>query len=143
MTVLSLLSDLLLIAAALALATWCWQLSRRLRSQASVEGEGAGEVSAAVETIQREIGELRASIATTKRVEERGTSRLLELNEAADDRIGRMEMLLTSLEDLENDHVGRDVEAGSVGGPEATAPGDPEPLPSFRASRGAFGGRTE
>ncbi len=141
MTVLSLLSDLMLIAAALALATWCWQLSRRLRSQAPEGGQAAGEVSDAVATLRREVGELRAAIAATRRVEDRDNIRLVELNEAADDRIGRMEMLLSSLEDIENGDVGRSAESGAEGDQEVEALRHPEPLPRFRASRGTFGGR--
>ncbi len=62
------------------------------------------------------------------------TTRLADANAQADDRIGRMEMLLASLEDLEEESADRLLQGSDpTRGSSAVEPA--ERLPSFRAAR--------
>lgn len=129
MQILSLLSDILLIAATVGLAVWCRLLSNRLRAFNAADA-GTEETIAA---LARRVDDLRTSIAAA-RIDTTGRdARIAELNAGADDRIGRMEMLLASLEDLEEESADRLLQAAT--------PGEPtDDVPSFRASRSPAAG---
>lgn len=136
MQTLSLLSDLLLIGATLGLAAWCRQLSMRLRAFDAAPRADATDLAGRLSELAAQIAPLEAVIAaaSTDTIDRAG--RVEAANRLADDRIGRMEMLLASLEDLEEENADRLLQ---VGGPPTVDP--VERMPSFRASRLESGGR--
>lgn len=142
MPVLAFLSDALLIAGTAALATWCWILGRRLRAiDATATTPVPAIPSEAVSRLEARMAELDAALATSASRASDHAARVDAANRAADDRIGRMEMLLASLEDIEEEHADRLLQdEGLRVRAEADAPD--ESLPSFRAARhAASGGR--
>ena len=131
MTYLSLISDVLLIAATGGMALWCRVLARRLRSldDAETRDDGTSEIEASIARLTKEVDALNAAVATARfETDERG-DRMKDQLAQADDRIGRMEMLLASFEEIE--------EQAAEGVPEpAPAPEPATPLmPSFRARK--------
>lgn len=127
MQFLGLASDLLLLAATLGMALWCRALARRPKVPAAPAGVPDKELA----KLREEIAELRTALDDRPEApppDNAQEERLARSIEAADDRIGRMEMLLASLEDLEESAADTIMEAA------ADAP-TAETLPSFRASR--------
>ncbi|WP_298437058.1 hypothetical protein [uncultured Jannaschia sp.] len=120
-----LLPDVLLLAATIGLAGYCHHLSRRLQAfdaadttRVSMLDEWSHQVDAAKSTLE-----------TAARTGHDLEQRLDGLVASADDRIGRMEMLLNSLDDLELDRHRR--EADEIAASEV--------VPGFRAIRHAAG----
>lgn len=141
---LGLLSDLLLVSATLGLAFWCRILSQRLRPAHTAEKE-AGPPSVTpdiVEGLKERLIQLDSAIAVSASQVADRVARMEEMNRQADDRIGRMEMLLASLEDLEEESADRllqeEVQRRDTIPAMATMP--EERLPSFRAARNAVSG---
>ncbi|MFO6464904.1 hypothetical protein ACK8OR_10965 [Jannaschia sp. KMU-145] len=122
---LDLLPDILLLAATIGLAGYCHHLSRRLRAFDAAD-------SARVSTLDewsRQADAAKTTLEGATRTARELELRLGSLVASADDRIGRMEMLLSSLDDIELDRHRR--EADEV----ATS----EVIPGFRAIRHAAG----
>ena len=117
-----LLSDALLLLATAGMALWCRTLTRRLQGMDSLE-EGLGGT---VEALKSEVAELRGAQQAASSGKDRESTRLSEVLVQADDRIGRMEMLLASLESFEEDVPDR---------LHAAETGDPAPALHFRRSR--------
>lgn len=126
---LSLISDLLLICATLGLATWCWFLARRLRKFDAAEPHG--EISTPDPTERIEDLNARLDAAALAAVDR--AIRIETATARADDRIGRMEMLLSSLEEIEEESIDRMTT-------DARFANDADSLPSFRATRSADNG---
>lgn len=138
MQTLSLLSDLLLIGATLGLAAWCRLLSRRLRA---ADDAGAAPAApsidaGAVDALAAKLAALEGALAAASGRLSDHAARVAEANAQADDRIGRMEMLLASLEDLEEESADRLLQDAE----RSRDPAPAEPLPSFRANRLAVAG---
>jgi hypothetical protein len=113
MAFLNLLPDILLLAATIGLAVLCRGLARRQTD--------AGELRARVETLAEELARLRDRPEAASTAEPVDTARLEAVLASADDRIGRLEMLLDSLEDIEE---------------QAPAPASQsEVMPDFRTNR--------
>lgn len=103
MQILSLISDVLLLAATCGMALWCRVLTKRLKAFNDLDTGLGGTIAA----LKRQVDDLQTSLATaTDNTRDRNVA-LDEVNARADDRIGRMEMLLTSLEDLEAETADR------------------------------------
>lgn len=140
---LGLVSDLLLVSATLGLAFWCRMLSRRLALADSTAGKSAAPSVApeAVAALEHRLAQLDAAISAQASQTADRAARLDEANRQADDRIGRMEMLLASLEDLEEESADRLL--GDDARRRDPLPAMPEEqIPSFRAARNmASGGR--
>lgn len=135
MQILSLLSDILLLGATAGIALWCRLLARRLRAFNDLDSGLGGTIAA----LARQVDDLRSTIVDATRETEDGTARLEAALERADDRIGRMEMLLASLETLEEDAADRLLHDTHP----SIHPSQPEETqPSFRASRGHMPGQT-
>jgi hypothetical protein len=97
MTFLSLLSDALLLTATLGLAIYCRSLTRRLRAFHDVENGLGGTIS----SLSSQVDQLKAALDAAARI---GDTRGAEIDAAcarADDRIGRLELLLAAAEDSE------------------------------------------
>ena len=108
MTYLSLLSDVLLIAATGGMALWCRLLARRLRDldNAEARDDGTSDVEARIAALAKQIEDLKIAAATTRfEIDERGERMKDQLGQA-DDMIGRMEMLLATYEDIETQTEG-------------------------------------
>ncbi|WP_299818264.1 hypothetical protein [uncultured Jannaschia sp.] len=147
MMYLSLLSDVLLIAATGGMALWCRTLARRLRKLDDVEARESetpadmSEIRASIAALATQVEALKAAVATARfEIDERGDRMKDQLVEA-DDRIGHMEMLLASYEDVEAQTAAHAMDAPRVPEPapapeparasESTAP----LMPSFRARK--------
>ncbi|CTQ49088.1 hypothetical protein JDO7802_01098 [Jannaschia donghaensis] len=105
------------------MALWCRVLTKRLRAFNDVDSGLGGTIA----TLTKQVDDLKASIDTATECARDRADLLEQGNARADDRIGRMEMLLVSLEDLEGDvaeHLLQDEASAQV-----------DMLPSFRASR--------
>lgn len=103
MQILGLISDILLLAATCGMALWCRILTRRLKAFNDLDTGLGGTIAA----LTLQVDDLQKSIATaTEHASDRGAA-LDDVNARADDRIGRMEMLLSSLEDLEAETADR------------------------------------
>jgi hypothetical protein len=126
MQILTFISDVLLVAATLGMALWCRVLSQRLKAFNDIDTGLGGTIAA----LSLQVDDLKASIASAA-ASAQGNDRARILSAAtdkADDRIGRMEMLLASLEDLEEEASDRLLR-------DPVPPVDIEPMPSFRAAR--------
>lgn len=130
MQILGLISDGLLLVATLGMAVWCWVLGRRLR-KADTPDVALHEKIA---TLSTQVESLEASLASAASRSEERAEQLATASAQADDRIGQMDMLLASLEDLEEEASDR---AFQTVAPTA----DVEQMPSFRAARIADFGR--
>ena len=128
MQILTLLSDILLIAATLGLAIWCRALSRRLKAFNDLDTGLGGTIAA----LSLQVDELKESLAKATEQTANREAILDEANARADDRIGRMEMLLASLEDIEDETTARMMDAERTNVVDA--------MPSFRASRSSNSG---
>jgi uncharacterized protein (DUF1778 family) len=126
MQILTFISDVLLVAATLGMALWCRVLSQRLKAFNDIDTGLGGTIAA----LSLQVDDLKASIASAAAsAQGNDRSRILSAaTEKADDRIGRMEMLLASLEDLEEEASDRLLR-------DPVPPVDIEPMPSFRAAR--------
>ncbi|CTQ33246.1 hypothetical protein [Jannaschia rubra] len=124
MQIFSLLSDILLLSATLGMALWCHLLTRRLRGFDDAE-KGPG---AAIADLKVQVDALAERVAATTRATDAAAESLRAAIVAADDRTGRMEMLMISLGDLEDRGAERLAEAAMVD----VAVG---PIPGFRAAR--------
>lgn len=126
MQILTFISDVLLVAATLGMALWCRILSQRLKAFNDIDTGLGGTIAA----LSLQVDDLKASIASAAAsAQGNDRSRILSAaTEKADDRIGRMEMLLASLEDLEEEASDRLLR-------DPVPPVDIEPMPSFRAAR--------
>jgi len=126
MQTLTFISDVLLVAATLGMALWCRVLSQRLKAFNDIDTGLGGTIAA----LSLQVDDLKASIASAAAsAQGNDRSRILSAaTEKADDRIGRMEMLLASLEDLEEEASDRLLR-------DPVPPVDIEPMPSFRAAR--------
>lgn len=103
MQILGLISDVLLLAATCGMALWCRVLTKRLKAFNDLDTGLGGTIAA----LTQQVDDLQTSLgAATEHTRDRNVA-LEELNVRADDRIGRMEMLLTSLEDLEAETADR------------------------------------
>lgn len=123
MQIIGLISDVLLLAATGGMALWCRILTRRLKAFNNLDTGLGGTIA----TLTLQVDDLKDSLAAvTAQSQDRGAV-IEAANQQADDRIGRMEMLLASLEDLEAEATDRLLE-------EETAH-QAEIVPSFRASR--------
>lgn len=124
MPFLTLISDLLLIFATIGLAVWCRLLTVRLRGFDDID-KG---VEATIAALRLQVEDLTTSVAAAAADTADRAATITAANAQADDRIGRMEILLASLEDLEEksaDQLLRDA-----------APAEEiARLPSFRAAR--------
>ncbi|WP_179380979.1 hypothetical protein [Jannaschia marina] len=120
MTYLGPISDLLLLLGTLGMAGWCIVLTRRLRSFSRLERD----VRATVDNLRSQIDAAGASITSATAETQAREAALIALTSAADDRIGRIEMLMASFEDIE-------AEAADA----LHSDGGADPVPSFRASR--------
>ena len=126
MQILTFISDVLLVAATLGMALWCRILCQRLKAFNDIDTGLGGTIAA----LSLQVDDLKASIASAA-ASAQGNDRARILSAAtdkADDRIGRMEMLLASLEDLEEEASDRLLR-------DPVPPVDIEPMPSFRAAR--------
>ena len=135
MQILGLFSDLLLLCATAGMAFWCRLLTRRLRAFNDVDNGVGGSIAA----LTFQVDDLKASIVSSTRIIGERATQLDAASARADDRIGRMEMLLGSLEALEEEAADRLMRE-----PHSAIEG-PEPAgfqPSFRASRGPAVNRT-
>ncbi|MGC1262162.1 MAG: hypothetical protein WA873_16000 [Jannaschia helgolandensis] len=126
MQILTFISDVLLVAATLGMALWCRILCQRLKAFNDIDTGLGGTIAA----LSLQVDDLKASIASAAAsAQGNDRSRILSAaTEKADDRIGRMEMLLASLEDLEEEASDRLLR-------DPVPPVDIEPMPSFRAAR--------
>jgi len=122
MTILTLLSDLLLLVATGGLGVYCVVLARRLRAVDEAEN-GAGSSVAA---FSDEIADLKSAVADAHAETDGKSAHLTAEIEKADDRLGRLELLLAGLEDMEADLEDR---------LDAPPPEAEEFVPTFRASR--------
>ncbi|TFL18441.1 hypothetical protein [Jannaschia formosa] len=122
MTILTLLSDLLLLVATGGLAAWCLVLSRRLRAF----DEADSGVGSSVAALSEEIAALKSAVAEVHAETDAKAAALAAQIEKADDRIGRLELLLAGLEDMEADLEDR---------LDAPPPAPEDVVPTFRASR--------
>lgn len=125
MTILSLISDILLVIATLGLAAYCVVLSKRLRAFSSLDEGMGSNISALSEQVDRlhaSLSEAQAKAATEK-------DEIVQAVADAEEKIGRLEVLLASLEDVEGDILDHPFEHH-----EADAP---DQVPSFRATRSA------
>jgi len=132
MQIFTLISDVLLVAATLGMALWCRILSQRLKVFNDIDTGLGGTIAA----LSLQVDDLKASIASAA-ASAQGDDRariLSAATEKADDRIGRMEMLLASLEDLEEEASDRLLR-------DPVPPVGIEPMPSFRAARTVDFGR--
>ncbi len=135
MQILGLFSDFLLLGATAGIALWCRVLARRLRAFDDADTGLGGTIAA----LSRQVAALEASLAAAAREAQTRAAALDAGVGRADDRIGRMEMLLTSLERLEEEAADRLLHDGRDGVP----PYEPEALePDFRASRSHVPGQT-
>ncbi|MGB3553134.1 MAG: hypothetical protein WBA25_00675 [Jannaschia sp.] len=130
MTYLGLFSDILLLAATIGMALYCRLLSRRLRAFNDLDTGMGGSVAA----LSLQVDQLRGSIEAAHSEAGDRAAQLREGTAAADDRIGRLEMLLAGLEDIEDDVA----PTASVTEP---SPERPIAMPSFRAVRNGTEGR--
>lgn len=142
MQILGLLSDLLLLGATAGIALWCRHLAKRLRAFDDVDTGLGGTIAA----LSKQVAALEASLAASRdAATQEAQTRAAGIDEAvarADDRIGRMEMLLTSLETLEEEAADRLLH-DPYGTAQPTHAHEPEEFePGFRASRGQFSGQT-
>ena len=133
MQLLGLLSDVILIGATLGLAAWCRRLSGRLAAADEAPRSDASEYEQRISELHDQVARLEARVAASTAGAADGAARVEAANGLADDRIGRMEMLLSSLEALEEESADRLI--GNAG-----SPTDAEQAPSFRASRAAASG---
>ncbi|MEO0859491.1 MAG: hypothetical protein AAFY65_02675 [Pseudomonadota bacterium] len=122
MIILSLISDIFLVAATLGLAGYCMVLSRKLKAFNDVDTGVGG----AIATLSMQVDRLEQSLKEAEADAEDRQGKLTQALAAADDRIGKLDVLLASLDDVETDYDDVD---------------PPEPaqtsaaLPSFRATR--------
>lgn len=123
MTLLSHLSDLLLLAATGGMALYCRALSRRLRAFNDLD---AG-IGVSVAALSAQVDDLKASIREAHADVSGKDARLRDAVATADDRIGRLELLLAGLEDVE-----AEVESRLDAPPAEQAAA----VPAFRAMRG-------
>ncbi|MGB3689097.1 MAG: hypothetical protein WBA02_07340 [Jannaschia helgolandensis] len=134
MQIFTFISDVLLVAATLGMALWCRILSQRLKAFNDIDTGLGGTIAA----LSLQVDDLKASIASAAAsASAQGDDRariLSAATEKADDRIGRMEMLLASLEDLEEEASDRLLR-------DPVPPVGIEPMPSFRAARTVDFGR--
>lgn len=126
MTFLPLVSDFLLLGATAAVALWCRALARRPDTAAAA----GADLQSAIAAMKAELSDLRASMAAMKRGDGEEAARLKAEIDRADDRIGKMEMLLGSLEAIEED-------LGARGGLPADGAAQAPVMPSFRDMRAA------
>lgn len=97
MLILGLLSDLLLLGATLGMAVYCRTLSKRLRAFNDIDHGIGGTVA----TMSLQVDELKRSIDAAHADADERAEQLRQKISQADDRIGRLEMLLAGLEDIE------------------------------------------
>lgn len=122
MQILGLISDILLLGATGGMAVWCIVLSRRQASANDLDSK----LRETIAGLELRVEGLKAECAeATARTAQREIS-LNTLIVTADDRIGRLEILLASLDDLEAEAANR---------LQSATPEPGSPLPSFRASR--------
>lgn len=125
MPFLGLISDVLLLAATLGMAFYCRLLSGRLRAFNDLDNGIGGTIAA----LSLQVDEMKASIEAVHIETDGHSDRLRAQIMAADDRIGRLEVLLAGLEDIEAeaavriDNIEHDLE--------------PIAIPAFRPSRPA------
>ncbi|SFJ42216.1 hypothetical protein [Jannaschia pohangensis] len=122
MPYLTLLSDLIFVAATVGMALWCRVLTKRLRAFNDLEKGLSGTIAA----MSTQVDDLKASISAATAYRDDRLERLEAANSSADDRIGRMEMLMASLEELEQETADRLLSDAEV---------MPDSVPSFRAMR--------
>ncbi|GIT91636.1 hypothetical protein JANAI62_20930 [Jannaschia pagri] len=133
MTYLALLSDGLLVIATLGMATYCWVLSKRLAAPPSPAPQAAeiDHLTQAVDALRADVEALRNSPATEETLAPDPTADQLAAQiDRADDRIGRIEILLAGLEEIETDLVMRADAADA-----ADAAEDTITIPQFRPTR--------
>ncbi|PWJ17411.1 hypothetical protein [Jannaschia seohaensis] len=128
MTILPLLSDLLLLLATGGIGAYCWMLSGRLRALDKLEGKPAAapEDDDAVQALSARVAALQTDLAQAQEQADDKADQLRDAIAAADDRIGRLELLLAGMEDIE-----ADLEAQL----DTPDPEPPEIVPTFRATR--------
>ncbi len=136
MQILGLLSDFLLLGATGGIALWCRVLARRLRAFDDLD-TGIGSKVAALE---RQARDLDASVGEAVLRNSQNAAQCAARIDAAlgnaDDRIGRMEMLLVTFETLEEEAADRLlVEVQSADTPSAPLTMAEAAPPTFRASR--------
>ncbi|MEM9796290.1 MAG: hypothetical protein AAF919_07360 [Pseudomonadota bacterium] len=119
MPYLSLLSDLILVLATIGVAIYARGVGRRVRRLADLD-DGLG---AAVKDLSDHVDKLTALHGEIRSAVEAEAPRLTALTSQADERIGRMELLLASLEDTDPSLP-----------PRTSAPGEDGALPRFQRS---------
>ena len=126
---LSFLSDILLLGATAGMAFWCRALRMRLKAVDGIDARLEDRLTALGDKL-RSLEEVATAAETSTDDHE---ARVKAVNADADDRIGRIEMLLASLEEIEEESADRLLQ--EPGHEEVDA------MPSFRAARpAAFGG---
>lgn len=96
MTILSLFSDILLLAGTIGLAVYCRVLTGRLKAFNDIDSGLGGTIA----ELSRQVDEVRIALEAAMRT---GESRGAEIDaacERADDRIGQLEMLVAAAEDV-------------------------------------------
>ena len=88
-----LIADVLLIAAALSAAFYCWVLSRRVHALQDLD-QGVGS---AIAEMSRKIEDTRRTLETAKKNTDRSAQELGEKTARAEMAAGRLELLLASL----------------------------------------------
>ncbi|CUH40662.1 hypothetical protein JSE7799_03397 [Jannaschia seosinensis] len=104
------------------MAIWCRILSRRLHAPITTDTR----INERIAALGQKVDALSKEMIEAGQEADREADRLARASSRADDRIGRMEILLASLEDLEAEAADRLRDEETSG---------PSPLPSFRAAR--------
>jgi hypothetical protein len=123
MTLLPLLSDLLLLLATIGLALFCWAQARRAARQAPPPETASPDPDLAVRLMALE-ARLAALPEAAALTDGGAADRLSAIVAEADDRIGRLELLLVGLGDMDDE-----------GEHDPPMPPPEAVMPSFRASR--------
>lgn len=122
------LSDLLLTAAALGAAAYCFVLSRRLKALASLEG-GMGT---AIAMLSAQVDDLSRSLKAAQETAGRTGGRLEGQTARAEAVARKLDLLLASMHDLTEDPP-----APATAAPRAAGPRAPSPWPAEAGRRTA------
>lgn len=124
------LSDLLLTAAALGAAAYCFVLSRRLKALASLEG-GMGT---AIAMLSAQVDDLSRSLKAAQETAGRTGGRLEGQTARAEAVARKLDLLLASMHDLTEDPP---APAPAAAAPRAAGPRAPSPWPAEAGRRTA------
>jgi hypothetical protein len=96
MSILSLLSDVLLFAATVALAVYCWGASKRRPVSEVPDADASAEIAA----LAAQVDEMHAALAVDRSDRDTQIAQLRQATERAEDSIGQLEMLIAAAEDV-------------------------------------------